>query len=67
MILRLRLTPEELAAPLNDVDEIVRRRKAEADEFYASVHPAAATAEEKAIQRQALPECSGASRFISGT
>jgi hypothetical protein len=54
MILRLRLTPEKLAAPLNDVDEIVRRRKVEADEFYASVHPAAATVEEKAIQRQAL-------------
>ena len=54
MILRLRLTPEKLAAPLDDVDEIVRRRKAEADEFYASVHPPTATAEEKAIQRQAL-------------
>jgi hypothetical protein len=54
MILRLRLTPEKLAAPLNHVDEIVRRRKVEADEFYASVHPAAATVEEKAIQRQAL-------------
>ena len=27
MILRLRLTPEKLSAPLNDVDEIVRRRK----------------------------------------
>src|SRR6478609_1549808 len=54
MILRLRLTPEKLAAPLNDVDEIVRRRKAEADEFYASVHPPKATAEEKVIQRQAL-------------
>jgi hypothetical protein len=36
------------------VDEIVRRRKAEADEFYASIHPPTATAEEKAIQRQAL-------------
>ena len=27
MILRLRLTPEKLSTPLNDVDEIVRRRK----------------------------------------
>ena len=54
MVLRLRLTPEKLAAPLDDVDEIVRQRKAEADEFYASVHPPTATAEEKAIQRQAL-------------
>jgi len=39
MVLRLRLTPEKLPAPLNDVDEIVRQRKAEADEFYAAVHP----------------------------
>ena len=54
MILRLRLTPEKLSTPLNDVDEIVRRRKTEADEFYAAVHPPSATAEEKAIQRQAL-------------
>ena len=54
MILRLRLTPEKLSAPLNDVDEIVRRRKTEADEFHAAVHPPSATLEEKAIQRQAL-------------
>ena len=31
-----------------------RQRKAEADEFYAAVHPPAATADEKLIQRQAL-------------
>ncbi len=54
MVLRLRLTPEELPSPLGEVDEIVQRRKAEADEFYATVHPPAATSEEKAIQRQAL-------------
>jgi hypothetical protein len=54
MVLRLRLTPEKLPAPLNDVDDIVRQRKAEADEFYAAVHPPKATAEEKLIQRQAL-------------
>jgi hypothetical protein len=54
MILGLRLTPERLSTPLNDLDEIVRRRKTEADEFYAAVHPRSATAEEKAIQRQAL-------------
>ena len=53
MILRLRLTPEKLTAPLNDVDEIARRREAEADEFYDAVHPPSATGEEKAIQRQA--------------
>ena len=36
------------------MDEIVRQRKAEADEFYATMHPPAATADEKLIQRQAL-------------
>ena len=54
MILRLRLTTKKLSTPLKDVDEIVVQRKAEADEFYATVHPPAATAEEKMIQRQAL-------------
>jgi hypothetical protein len=54
LILQLRLTPEKLNNPLDDVDRIVQQRKAEADEFYAAVHPPKATAEEKAIQRQAL-------------
>jgi hypothetical protein len=54
MVLRLRLTPQLLPFPLSGVDEFVQQRKAEADEFYATVHPPAATAEEKTIQRQAL-------------
>ena len=40
--------------PLDDVDNIVTRRKKEADQFYAVVHPPKATAEERDIQRQAL-------------
>src|SRR5262249_48190235 len=36
------------------VDEIVKERKKEADEFYASVQPAEATDDEKLVQRQAL-------------
>jgi hypothetical protein len=54
VVLRLRLTPEKLVSPLDDVDEIVALRKAEADEFYAAIQPPKATPEEKAIQRQAL-------------
>jgi hypothetical protein len=54
VVLRLRLTPDKLDQPLNDVDNIVAQRKNEADQFYASVHPPKATAEEKEIQRQAL-------------
>ncbi|HSB61758.1 MAG TPA: glucosidase, partial [Vicinamibacteria bacterium] len=52
--LRLRLTPDRLEAPLADVDRILAQRKAEADEFYAAIHPARATADEKLVQRQAL-------------
>ena len=50
----LRLTPESLTSPLDDVDRIVQQRRAEADEFYAAVHPPKASADEKLVQRQAL-------------
>ena len=50
----LRLTPQALEDPLADVEQVVRRRKAEADEFYAAVHPPKATDDEKLVQRQAL-------------
>jgi hypothetical protein len=52
--LRLRLTKERLDAPLADVDTIVARRKSEADDFYAVLQPAQATADEKLVQRQAF-------------
>ena len=50
----LRLTPNALPDPLADVEEIVATRRAEADEFYAAIQPAKATADEKLVQRQAL-------------
>ena len=50
----LRLTPEALRDPLSGVDAVVQRRRSEADEFYDAIHPAKATADEKAVQRQAL-------------
>ncbi len=53
-VLRLRMTPEHLEEPLADVDAIVAKRKADADEFYATIHPPRATQEERMIQRQAL-------------
>jgi hypothetical protein len=52
--IRLRLTTENPATPFADFDDIFKRRKREADQFYASIHPPAASAEEKHIQRQAL-------------
>ena len=54
IVIRLRLTPEDLAAPLNDVDRIVSQRRAECDEFYEAIRPPKASADEAAIQRLAL-------------
>ncbi len=54
-VLRLRLSDREgERPPLSQVDEIVALRKAEADEFYGSIHPREASADERRVQRQAL-------------
>jgi hypothetical protein len=53
-VLRLRLSDRQLASPLSDADEIVRRRRAEADAFYAHIHPRRASEDERLIQRQAF-------------
>ncbi len=55
VFVRLRLTDESsLPAPLADLDSIIDQRRAEADEFYAHLHPAQASDDERQIQRQAL-------------
>src|SRR5262245_6834288 len=55
IVLRLRLCDDRtLTEPLNDVDRVVAKRRAEADEYYEGLHPPSATADEKLIQRQAL-------------
>ncbi len=55
VVLRLRLTDQfEGADPLAEVDRCVDLRRAEADEFYAEIHPDRATEDEKRVQRQAL-------------
>jgi hypothetical protein len=43
-----------LGDPLAEVDALIDQRKLEADAYYATIHPETATADEKAIQRQAL-------------
>lgn len=53
-VLYLRLNDCPLEHPLNDVERIVRQRRQEADEFYARLHPADASADERLVQRQAL-------------
>lgn len=54
IVLRLRLSPKRMDAPLADVDDIVFVRRGEADAFYATIHPKNATADEKLVQRQAF-------------
>ncbi|MBI4871205.1 MAG: glucosidase [Candidatus Riflebacteria bacterium] len=51
---RLRLSPDRPAHPMLNLDRVVALRRHEADEFYAAIHPRGATAEERAVQRQAL-------------
>ena len=57
--IRLRLVSADsatanFATPFADFDQIVTKRKADADEFYAQIQPAQATDDEKLVQRQAF-------------
>jgi hypothetical protein len=52
--LRMRLSPETLNAPLRDVDAVLQERLAEANQFYAAIHPPAASDDERLVQRQAF-------------
>ena len=54
-VVRMRLTDKPwLENPLEIVDEMIDRRRREADEFYATIHPPKASADERMIQRQAF-------------
>jgi hypothetical protein len=52
--LRLRLTTEEMKRPFTQFSTIFEQRQTETDEFYAALHPAGLSDEEKRVQRQAL-------------
>jgi hypothetical protein len=54
VVVRLYLTDKFLSNPLTGIDEVIATRRAEADEFYETIHPASATEDERRIQRQAL-------------
>ncbi len=54
VVVRLRLTPDETQSPLVTVDQIIAERRAEADEFYAVIHPPKASEDERRVQRQAF-------------
>jgi hypothetical protein len=54
-VVRMRLGPQN-SKPLNDgeIDAIFDTRRKEADDFYESIHPKRATADERNVQRQAF-------------
>ena len=52
--LRLRLAPAEASAGLADFDRVLFRRRAEADEFYATLQRDIADSDARLVQRQAL-------------
>ncbi|MGZ5477260.1 MAG: MGH1-like glycoside hydrolase domain-containing protein, partial [Thermoanaerobaculia bacterium] len=54
--MRMRMSPAKETSRATDaeIDALFARRIAEADEFYTSIHPARAGAEERLIQRQAF-------------
>ena len=51
-VMEMRLAPANGQRPT--ANDIIAQRRKEADEFYASIHPAKASDEEKRIQRQAF-------------
>jgi mannosylglycerate hydrolase MGH1-like protein len=54
VVVHLRLSDQILDKPLKDVDRVIADRRAEADEFYNSIHPPRASEDERMVQRQAL-------------
>ncbi len=54
VVVYLRLTPQKMQRPLDDIESVIALRKKEADLFYESIHPKEATPEEKSVQRQAF-------------
>jgi len=49
-----REAPEQAAEPFADADELIARRRAEADEFYDAITPPAVSDDAKSVMRQAL-------------
>jgi hypothetical protein len=54
VVVKLRLTTEQSSSPLEEVDQVIARRIAEADEFYNFIQPPNASEDELRIQRQAF-------------
>ncbi len=50
----VRFAPTHLESPFDDADDVIRRRRAEADEFYAGIAAPDLSDDERLVQRQAL-------------
>jgi hypothetical protein len=53
-VVELRLADSASKGKLSENDSVFAARRTEADEFYGSIHPPKATADERLVQRQAL-------------
>lgn len=53
-VIRLRLSPKFLAQPFKEFENLIKKRKQEADDFYAVLQKTILNLEERQIQRQAL-------------
>jgi hypothetical protein len=53
-VMHMRLAPANREPRAANHDQIILQRRKEADDFYASIHPEKASAEERRIQRQAF-------------
>jgi hypothetical protein len=51
---RLRLSDRMADHPMAEIDQIIERRRAEADAFYETIQPRNATEDQRLVQRQAL-------------
>jgi hypothetical protein len=53
-VITLRLTARQTSQPFADFDAVFASRSAEADAFYATIHPDSLTDDQRSVQRQAL-------------
>lgn len=55
--LYFRFSNQPSERPLEGIEEMIAKRKREADAFYETIHPSSLSDEEKIVQRQALAGC----------
>ncbi len=61
--IQLRLSNSKIDQPFADFDAVFEKQRAQADEFYASIHPPSLNEELKTIRETPLQGFFGASNF----